>query len=57
MTVKVSVEIQDGRRKIQRELEMLKNNCDKFCFLFKKWLLFHNTFFLNECENLIEKCN
>ena len=31
--------------KMQRELKMLKNNCDKFKFSFTECQLFHNRFF------------
>ena len=38
--MKITVEIQDDWRKMQRELEILKNTWINFDFLF-----FHNTFF------------
>ena len=45
MTVKVSVEIQDGWRKDAQRIRNVEVNCGKLSFSFRECLLFHITFF------------
>ena len=41
-------------KNMQRETEIVENNSDKFVFSSRECLLFHNTFFFNECEKVIK---